>query len=146
MSSGAILALCGIAQKQWKILAFLQCAAWEPGQRRTEEDRGGQNPSKSLEKPRVPACWAQGDLGGRPVASRGRRWISQGDMQKPLEKLWFSVGAPGFPGAHVPSRTEEDRGGQRRPETLKNLGNINNPTHVLLNLCTSLCHCSLAFI
>ena len=65
-------------------------------------------------------------LGGRPVASRGRRWISQGDMQKPLGKQRVATGAPVFPGSPVPSRSEQDRSGHNSPKTLKIIGKSND--------------------
>ena len=111
---------------------FLQCVTWEPGHSSSEQVTARQKPSKTLVKPRIPACRAHGGLGGRLVASRGGRWISQGDMQKPLEKLWFSVGAPVFPGGPVPSRSELVRAGHSSPKTCKIHWKTNNSTHVLL--------------
>ena len=122
MSSCAILALCGVAQKQWKILAFLQCAAWEPGQNSSEQVRTHQKPLKTLEKPRIPACWTHG-------ASVGARWphVAAGGFRRatcknPWENYGFLLAHPGFQEPTSPPgqrRTEEDRGGQKPCKTLE---------------------------
>ena len=103
-SPGAILALCGITPKQWKFMLFLQCARWEPGHStpKTLKIVGKTNNFRKL------CPWG---LDGRPVASHGRRWDLQGDMQKPLGKRWFPVCANIIPGAPVPSWSEQDRSG-----------------------------------
>ena len=58
---------------------------------RWEQDRGCQNPSKSLEKLMIPASGSRGDLSGHMEASRDRRWNSLRTMQKPLENDGFSL-------------------------------------------------------
>ena len=106
-------------------------AMWTLGAR-TEQDRAGQSTPKTLKivgktnNFRKLCPWG---LDGRPVASRGRRWDLQGDMQKPLGKRWFPVCANIIPGAPVPSWSEQDRSGQITPKTLKIVGKTNNSTN-----------------
>ena len=128
-SSGAILALCGITQNQRKIVLFLQCGRWEPGQIRTDQDRSRRKPWESEGKLTISGSCVHGTLDGRPVASRGRRWDLQGDMQKPLGKRWFPVCANIIPGAPVPSWAEQDRAGHSTPKSLEIDGKINNSTN-----------------
>ena len=106
-------------------------AMWTLGAR-TEQDRAGQSTPKTLKiigKSNDSASRVHGALDGRPLASRGRRWNLQGDMQKPLGKRWFSVCANIISGAPVPSWAEQDRAGHSTPKTLKIVGKINNSTN-----------------
>ena len=111
-------------------------AMWTLGAR-TDQDRSGQITPKTLKivgKTNNSAGWADGTLDGRPLASRGRRWNLQGDMQKPLGKQWFSVCANIISGAPVPSWAEQDRAGQSTPKTLKIVGKSTIPRIQLPNI------------
>ena len=90
---------------------------------RTEQDRSGQITPKTLEiigKSNGSASWVHGVLDDRPLASRGRRWILQGEHAKTIGKTivfrlrvtfardpWFSL----------------VRAGQSRTDHAENLGN-----------------------
>ena len=67
-----------------------------------------------------------GGLDGRPVSSRGRQWISQRGIHKPLAKQRVAVGALVFPGTPVPWRSEQDISGQITPNPVTMLGKSND--------------------
>ena len=126
--------------KTLEFLAFLRCPAWEPGHIRSHQVTSHQKPSKTIGKTMVPASWGHGCLGGRPVSSRGRRWISQRGMQKPLEKQRVAVGAPAFPRIPVPSRSEQVTSGHITSKPFKIIGKSNDsampiPTRAFADQC-----------
>ena len=84
-SYGAILALCGITQNSGNPWFS---AMWTLGAR-TEQDIAGHSTPKTLKivgKSNDSASWVHGSLDGRPLASRGRRWILQGEHAKTIGK------------------------------------------------------------